>query len=145
MEILTEGMSLIMLEKEKASRSGLMELDILDFGKTIFLIMKELSFRLILFIKVIGKMVKLKNTEFIRQKQLNIKETGNKISLMAMELKLGLTEIYSRDNIIMAINMGKELIDGQINQNMLENGNKGKYKGKESTNILMEVSMKEIF
>ena len=73
------------------------------------------------------------------------KEIGNKISLMAMELKLGLTEIYSRDNIIMVKNMGKELIGGRINQNMLENGNKEKYKGKESTNILMEVSMKEIF
>lgn len=98
---------------------------------------------MVIFMKVIGKMIKHKDMEFICIKMVVVmKGTGIKIYIMGLDVRLGLMEASTKENMLMELNVVLEFIGGRMEANMKDNGKTIKWKDLGSLPGVMEDIMK---
>lgn len=102
----------------------------------------SLSVRMDSLFKAFGTKESSKDMENIMEKMDHIKETGETISLMDLESKLGKIAVVFKEIIIKASNMEMGNIHGLINQRMKDTGKKVKLMEKEFIFMLMAEFMK---
>ena len=79
--------------------------------------------------------------EFMKKKAINIKDSGSEISKMDKELKIWKTEVIIAGSSKMEWSMGKDFLNGKINQNTKATGKIIKLPVKEFSFGKMEASM----
>lgn len=124
---------------------GLMELNIMDFGKKIKLVEKVNSFmQMVMYMKVNGKMIKLLDLEFtyIQNHKLNTKVIGKMTRCMVQGLKFMRMGTNMKECSSKAKDVERELIIFQMVRFTRDNGTMEKLKVLESVNGLMEKLMK---
>lgn len=86
-----------------ASKSGKMEHDISDSGKTIRHVGMEFSIMwMVIFMRDIGRMIKLKDMVYICIKMVAVmRVTGIKIYIMVLDVRLGLMVVSMKVNMFM--------------------------------------------
>ena len=124
---------------------GLMELNIMDFGKKIKLVEKvNSSMQMVMYMKVNGKMIKLPDSEstYIQNHKLNMKVIGKMTRCMVQELKFMQMGTNMKECSSKAKDVERELIIFQMVRFTRDNGTMEKLKVLESVNGLMEKLMK---
>lgn len=126
---------------------GLMELNIMDFGKKIKLVEKvNSSMQMVMYMKVNGKMIKLPDSEstYIQNHKLNTKVIGKMTRCMVQGLKFMQMGTNMKECSSKAKDVERELIIFQMVRFTRDNGTMEKLKDLESVNGLMEKLIKVI-
>ncbi len=127
------------------NKHGRMEHDILDNGKIIGL--ADMGFFIMwmeIFMKVIGKMIKLKDMVCICIRTAAVmKGTGTRIYIMVLDVRLGLMVVSMKENMLMESRVVQGNTSGQMEVLMMDTGKTIKWKVSESSLGMMEDIMKE--
>lgn len=89
-----------------------------------------------------GNKIKLMDLEFTKESKVeDMKVVGKMISPMDSESNSGVMETYIKENSNTDLKMEEVDTLGMTDHSMMDNGSKGKYKGKEDIVIMMEECM----